>query len=86
MSDQQLRCVFPFSELSFDMEIGFILLVEGKRSPFFTVGSLTLFIPNDLTRSCIADRYFVTGPTSERGYEPVVQERVGDQHAGPRPD
>lgn len=39
MSNQKLRCAFPFSQLSFDTEIGFILLAEGKRSPFFTVWS-----------------------------------------------
>jgi len=39
MSNQKLRCSFPFSQLSFDTEIGFILLVEGKQSPFFTVSS-----------------------------------------------
>lgn len=39
MNNQQLRHVFPFSEFSFNTEIGFILLVEGRRSPFFTVGS-----------------------------------------------
>ena len=38
MSNQQLRYVFPFSQFSFDTEIGFIILVEGRRSPFFTVG------------------------------------------------
>ena len=40
MSNQNLRCTFPFSQFSFNTEIGFILLVEGTRSPFFTVGSL----------------------------------------------
>ena len=39
MSNQQLRYAFPFSQFSFDTEIGFILLVEGRRSPFFTVWS-----------------------------------------------
>lgn len=40
MSDQNLRYAFPFSQFSFNTEIGFILLVDGRRSPFFTVGSL----------------------------------------------
>jgi len=39
MNNQQLRYAFPFSHFSFNTEIGFILLVEGRRSPFFTVGS-----------------------------------------------
>lgn len=37
MSNQNLRYAFPFSQFSFNTEIGFILLVEGRRSPFFTV-------------------------------------------------
>jgi len=36
MSNQNLRYTFPYSQISFDTEIGFILLVEGSRSPFFT--------------------------------------------------
>lgn len=43
MSNQSLRYVFPFSQFSFDMEIGFLLLVEGKQSLFFTVGSPHVF-------------------------------------------
>ena len=39
MNNQQLRYVFPFSQFSFNTEIGFILLAEGRRSPFFTVES-----------------------------------------------
>ena len=44
MSNQSLRYIFPFSQFSFDTEIGFLLLVEGSRSPFFTVGPLHVFI------------------------------------------
>ena len=44
MSDQSLRYVFPFSRFSFNTEIGFLLLVGGRRSPFFTAGSLHVFI------------------------------------------
>jgi hypothetical protein len=40
MNNQQLRYVFPFSQFYFNTEIRFILLAEGRRSPFFTVGSL----------------------------------------------
>jgi len=36
MSNQNLWCAFPFSQFSFNTEIGFILLVEGSRSPFYT--------------------------------------------------
>lgn len=39
MSNQNLRYAFPYSQFSFNTEIGFILLVEGRWSPFFTVGS-----------------------------------------------
>ena len=39
MSNQNLRYAFPFSQFSFNTEIGFVLLVEGRRSPFFTVGT-----------------------------------------------
>jgi len=39
MSNQNLRYAFPFSQFSFNTEIGFVLLAEGRRSPFFTVGS-----------------------------------------------
>jgi len=42
MSNQNLRYAFPFNQFSFDTEIGFILLVEGTQSPFFTVGPLTV--------------------------------------------
>lgn len=44
MSNQSLRCVYPFSEFSFHTDIGFVLLVGGRRSPFFTVKSLYAFI------------------------------------------
>jgi len=49
MSDQNLRCAFPFSQFSFNTEIGFILLGEENRSPFFAVGS-----PHSLMRSMIS--------------------------------
>jgi len=39
ISNQNLRYAFPFSQFSFNTEIGFVLLVEGRRSPFFMVGS-----------------------------------------------
>lgn len=41
MSNQSLRYVFPFSQFSFNTDIGFLLLVEGRQSPFFAVGSPT---------------------------------------------
>lgn len=37
MNNQSLRYAFPFSQFSFNTEIGFILLAEGSQSPFFTV-------------------------------------------------
>lgn len=37
MGNQNLRYAFPFSQFSFNTEINFILLVDGRRSPFFTV-------------------------------------------------
>ena len=40
MSNQNLRCAFPFSQFSFHTDIGFVLLVGGRQSPFFTVKSL----------------------------------------------
>jgi hypothetical protein len=39
MNNQSLRYAFSFGRFSFDTEIGFILLAEGRQSPFFTVGS-----------------------------------------------
>ena len=41
MNNQSLRYAFPFSQFSFNTDIGFILLVEGRQSPFFTVGCLS---------------------------------------------
>lgn len=59
MSNQNLRYAFPFSQFSFNTEIGFILLAEGRRSPFFMVGpphgrthptvSLTLALQTDIS-------------------------------------
>ncbi|KAF9646854.1 hypothetical protein BDM02DRAFT_3099124 [Thelephora ganbajun] len=48
MSNQNLRYAFPFSQLSFNTEIGFILLVEGRRSPFFTTDILLPLQPQSM--------------------------------------
>ena len=84
MSNQNLRYAFPFSEFSFNTEIGFILLVEGRRSPFFTVEFPHVGARNNLTDAFIADGHFVTAPTSKQGHSPLVQERVRDQDARSR--
>lgn len=50
MSNQSLRFFFPFSQFSFNTEIVFLMLVEGRRSPFFTVESLhvSMYLANSL--------------------------------------
>lgn len=52
MDNQSLRYAFPFSQHSFNTEIGFILLVEGRRSLFFTTNISLPFQPQtkDTTR------------------------------------
>jgi len=53
MSNQNLRCAFPFSQFSFNTDIGFVLLVEGTRSPFFTVGPSRPYALNDLSLALV---------------------------------
>ena len=38
MSSQSLEYIFPFSKFSFDTDVDFVLLSEGKKSAFFQVG------------------------------------------------
>lgn len=37
MSSQRLEYVFPYSRFAFDVETGFLVLSEGRKSAFFQV-------------------------------------------------
>jgi len=67
ISNQQLRCVFPFSQFSFTTEIGFILLVEGRRSPFFMTDVLLPLKPQSKdTASLYKSEYEIKMPDREQ--------------------
>ena len=77
MSNQNLQYTFPFNQFSFNTDIGFILLVEGKRSPFFTVESPYVFThPSAELALIITVGYYAPASASKQGCNPAVQERL----------
>src|SRR5258706_16435245 len=47
ISTQTLVCLFPYSSFSFHLDLNFLVLAQGRKSPFFTPDiSIPLQAPN----------------------------------------